>query len=129
LLSREGSSVSVKVKADPEVGDVYRVTPATSPFGDAHGQRRRPVGVVQLDPNVSKTLTRTTHPKPGCRVLESAANARLGLEAGAWTDHRPRPIPNHWFGTSECEFMGPLDADERRDLVRFWETTKMLGRA
>jgi hypothetical protein len=121
--------VSVTVKTDPAVGDVYRVTPETSPLGDAHGENRRPVGVVQLDPNVAKTLTRTTHPRREHRIVESPANTKLGLDAGAWTDHKPRPIPYRWFGTTECDFLGPLDAEERDELLRFWETTKMLGRA
>lgn len=113
---------------DPELGDVYMASPETTPFGDAHGDNARPVGVAELNKRVVSTLTRTTHPTRDCRKLESPANLRLDLVAGWWTDHKPRPIPRRWFGTHECRFRGPLDDDEREEFLRFWQTTKMLGR-
>ncbi len=124
-----GINVAVENKPEPEPGDVYRVTPATSPLGDAHGHNRRPAGVVELSPHVAHTLTRTTHPQKCARVLNSPANPGLRLDEGAWTDHKPRPIPLHWFATEECEFLGALGDEQREALLTFWKATKMLGRA
>jgi len=121
--------VALEKKPQPEPGDVYRVTPATSPLGDAHGDNRRPAGVVELSTHVAHTVTRTTHSQRSARVLDSPANPRLRLDEGAWTDHKPRPIPLHWFATEECEFLGALDDAEREALLTFWKVTKMLGRA
>ena len=71
--------------------------------------------------------------EPICRADDrpgaSPANPGLRLDEGAWTDHKPRPIPLHWFATEECEFLGALDDDEREALLTFWKATKMLGRA
>ena len=128
-LHRRVGGMTIERKPNPELGDVYRVTPATSPFGDSHGANRRPAGVVELGPHVAHTLTRTTHPHGGARVLASPANPPLGLVEAAWTDHKPRPIPLRWFGSDECEFLGALDGTERAELLTFWKTTKMLGRA
>lgn len=124
-----GINVAVHKKPKPELGDVYRVTPATSPLGDSHGSNRRPAGVVELSPHVARTLTRTTHPSRTARSLPSPANPVLGLREGAWTDHKPRPIPLRWFATDECEYLGALDDDEREAMLEFWKATKMLGRA
>lgn len=126
--STKGTGVSATIKADPDLGDVYRASPATTPQGDAHGDNARPVGVVELTPRVAKTLTRTTNPRRDVRVIESPANPRLGLVAGAWTDHKPRPVMLHWFATPNCAYLGALDEAEHEALLRFWETTKMLGR-
>lgn len=112
----------------PELGDVYIASPKTTPFGDAHGNNARPVGVTEIQRRVVSTLTRTTHPTRDCRKLESPANPQLGLVLGWWTDHKPRPILRRRFDTDECRFRGPLDDSEREELLRFWRTTKMLGR-
>lgn len=121
--------VATIIKAKPDLGDVYRAAPTTTPFRDAHGGNGRPVGVVELAVHVVHTLTRTTHPQRSVRKLDSPANPRLGLKAAAWTDDKPRPIHYAKFATDECAYLGPLDDDEREAMLDFWKTTKMLGRA
>lgn len=116
-------------KHDPQLGDVYLASPKTTPFGDAHGDNARPVGITEISKRVISTLTRTTHPTRDCRKIVSPANPRLSLVPGWWTDHKPRPIPRRWLDTEECRFRGPLDENEREELLRFWQMTKMLGRS
>lgn len=127
--AKTNATVLSALKEDPALGDVYRVSPKTSPFGDAHGDNSRPAGVVELAPRVVSTLTRTMHPTHGARTLYSAANPALGLKEGWWSDHKPRPIARHLFTTAECAYLGPLPEEEASDLLTFWDTTKMLGRA
>jgi hypothetical protein len=126
--TRRRGTVATTIKAEPDLGDVYRAAPTTTPFGDAHGDHGRPVGVVEHAVHVVHTLTRTTHPRRSARRLDSPANPRLGLKAAAWTDDKPRPIQYTKFVTGECAYLGPLDDDEREALLGFWRTTKMLGR-
>lgn len=122
--------MSTTIKAKPDLGDVYRAAPTTTPLGDAHGDNGRPVGVVELAVHVVHTLTRTTHPRESARKLDSPAIPRLGLyQAAAWTDYKPRPIRYAKFATNECAYLGPLDDDECEALLNFWRMTKMLGRA
>ncbi len=121
--------MATNIKAEPDLGDVYRAAPTTTPLGDAHGDHGRPVGVVEHAVHVVHTLTRSTHPRPSARKLDSPANRRLGLRAGTWTDEKPRPIRYAKFATDECAYLGPLDDDEREALLNFWRSTKMLGRA
>ena len=76
------------------------------------------------------TLTRTTHPEPGARTLESQEMRELGLtKDGYWTDHNQRPLPHAWLAdAARCAYTGRLPESETGALVAFWETTKLLGR-
>jgi hypothetical protein len=117
-------------KPNPDLGDVYWAKPQTSLFGDAHGDNARPVGVVELNPRVAQTLTRTTHPQRDALKVESPASVELGLQAGWWTDYKPRPIMLATFSDADaCIYAGPLPEEERDDLVQLWQKSKMLGRA
>lgn len=115
--------------ADPQPGDCYKASPATSIDGDVHGSNRRPVGVVERLPRTATCLGRTTNPEPGAMTIPSSKNTELGLDKdGYWTNRHQRSIVRDWWGTSDFVYAGPLPAEEAGELAQFWERLDMLGR-
>lgn len=122
--------VTSKTNTAPVLGDVYRCAPNTSANGDVHGGNKRLCGTVEVLPRVITTLTRTTHPEPGARTLESDKRPEIGLtKDGYWTDHNQRPLARTWLAdAAKCEYVGRLPETETVALVKFWDTAKLLGR-
>ncbi len=118
------------VNASPVIGDVYRCAPSTSVNGDVHGSNGRLCGTVEVTSRSVMTLTRTRHPEPGARKLESPRHPEIGLtDEGFWTDQNQRPLARAWLSdASKCDYTGKLPESETDALVRFWEATKLLGR-
>ncbi|MET9310934.1 hypothetical protein ABZX12_03830 [Kribbella sp. NPDC003505] len=115
--------------ADPQPADVYKASPATSIDGDAHGDRYRPVAVVERLPRTATCLTRTTHPESRAETLESEKNVEIGLtEDGWWTNRHQRSVPRRFWGTKDFVYSGRLPESEAAALARFWELLGMLGR-
>lgn len=130
---REGTLVTSQkppgVNNNPQPGDVFRASPATSVDGDAHGKRPRPVGVVERLPRVARCLGRTTHPDGNAYTETSPANPHLGLTEDAfWQDRHQRPVPRKYWGTSDFVYLGRLPDPEKEALEKFWDKTKRLGR-
>lgn len=117
-------------KTDPEIGDVYRVSPKTSVNGDKHGSNGRPAAVVETTKRAVHTLTRTTHPEPNSRTLHSPRNDKIGLtKEGHWTDVNQRPLPRSALAKPTlCRYLGRLPEDEAHALEAFWATSVILGR-
>lgn len=114
---------------DPQPGDVFKSSPATSAAGDAHGNRSLPCCVVERLPRVAISLGRTTHPERDARTLESARNTSLGLsEDGWWQDRFQRTVSARFWGTRDFVYSGRLPSPEWDDLQHFWQMTSMLGR-
>lgn len=114
---------------DPQPGDAYRASPATSVNGDAHGDRSRPCAVVERLTRVALALGRTTNPEPDARTLESPANPEIGFTRdGYWQDRFQRPVSRGFWGTPHFVYLGLLPETEAAALTRFWELTNQLGR-
>ena len=126
-----GGHISTTTKPEPEVGDAYRCSPKTSVNGDAHGDNKRICGVVEVMPRSVVALTRTTHPEGDARTVESPKGSVPGFTKDAWwTDRNQRPLVRAWLRDGDlCEYLGRLPQGEKEELLRFWETTKMLGLA
>lgn len=115
--------------ADPQPGDCYKAGPATSIDGDAHGDRRRPVAVVERLERVATCLTRTTHPEPGADTIPSPADPSIGLsQEGCWTNRHQRSIPARFWGTDDFVYAGLLPESEAEELQQFWQRLGLLGR-
>jgi hypothetical protein len=122
--------VSTTTKAEPDLGDVYRAAPTTTPLGDAHGDNGRPVGVVELAVHVVHTLTRTTPPSGVRSQARLTGDPKARALPGRSLDRlQATTIRYAKFATNECAYLGPLDDDECEALLNFWRMTKMLGRA
>jgi hypothetical protein len=117
--------------AEPEPGEVYLASPATSTTGDAHGSHARPAGVVERTKNVAHCLTRTKNPERDARTLESPADKHnvpcMTLDAH-WQDRYQRPVAKRFWGTRDFEYSGRLSDEARDALLDFWHTTTLLGR-
>lgn len=113
---------------DPAPGDIYAGSPRTDPQGDAHDTRRR-VGVVQPLELVVLTLARTTQPpQRGERALRSPLDRSCGLtKPGWWNERYQRPVMRKYFGTDECVYCGTLPAEQKDELLGFWQKLVLLG--
>lgn len=119
-----------KAKADPELGDIYKASPLTSVNGDAHGQNKRPIGVVKLERRVVRTITRTTQmPAKTDHSIFSAKDHSIGLNKdGYWAGVNTRPVMRrHFADSSICEYLGRLPSPEKESLLQLWNTLDMLG--
>ena len=127
---RNGGVVTARINTEPVVGDVYRLSPRLSVNGDAHGQAKRPAGVVELTEWTVSTITRTTVKNPPGNAMPSKANLKICLDKdGHWTDVNQRPFARHHLPNPEmCRYLGHLDEDETARLKDFWKLIDALGR-
>lgn len=120
------------IKPDPEPGDIYRTSPATSLTGDVHGKNMRPVGITDSSERTIRTIARTTqHPRKQDLSLFSPKMPEVGLtKDGYWMARRLRPIVKERFANPEhCQYLGELPSTQRDELLTFWKQLTLLGLA